>query len=91
MSYIDINKAKEKVLYRVIKEVMENGRSFIQRDTRVGQRISKSYPEFIVTSNRRKNITTVALPLDKILEENDYANREMARFHIRSKTGFNKN
>lgn len=83
MTYIDINKEKEKALYRVIKEVQENGRSFIDRDTRMGQRISRSCPDLIVTSNRRKNITIVCLPLDKILVEKPYTNRSLSRFHIR--------
>jgi len=90
MSYIDINKEKEKALYRVFKEIEENGKSFVQRDTRIGQRISRSYdiPELVVTSNRRKNITAITTHNDIVVEETPYTGRGISRFHFRRKPLF---
>lgn len=90
MSYIDINKEKEKALYRVFKEIEENGKSFVQRDTRIGQRISRSFdiPELVITSNRRKNITAIATQNNIIVEETIYDGRDLSRFHFRRKPLF---
>jgi len=90
MSYIDINKEKEKALYRVFKEIEANGKSFVQRDTRIGQRISRSFdiPELIVTSNRRKNITAIATQINIEVEETPYSGRDMSRFHFRRRMVF---
>lgn len=91
MSYIDINKEKEKALYKVFKEIESNGKSFIPRDTKLGQRISRSYdiPELIVTSNRRKNITIVATPVDTEVKEIPYTTANyISRFHFRRRTLF---
>ena len=91
MSYIDINKEKEKALYRVFKEIEENGKSIINTDSKVGQIISRKIkytkkeqipeiPHIIVTSNRFKNITTIMTNIGVDLQEIQRQNNGKVRF-----------